>query len=73
MVHRGSGQIFRFGPYEFEPNGHDLRKHGVRIRLQGQPLQLLAALLETPGEVVLRVCRFRERPEYGRQAPACGA
>ena len=54
MVHRGSGQIFRFGPYEFDPNGHDLRKHGVRIRLQGQPLQLLAALLERPGEIVSR-------------------
>lgn len=44
----------RFGPFEFDTVSNELRKHGVRLRLLGQPLQLLAALLETPGEVVLR-------------------
>ena len=32
----------------------ELRKHGVRLRLQEQPFQVLAALLENPGEVVTR-------------------
>ena len=32
----------------------ELRKHGVPIRLQDQPLRVLAALLERPGEIVTR-------------------
>jgi TolB-like protein/DNA-binding winged helix-turn-helix (wHTH) protein/Flp pilus assembly protein TadD len=32
----------------------ELRKHGVRLRLQGQPLQILAALLQRAGDVVTR-------------------
>ena len=32
----------------------ELRKHGVRIRLQTQPFQILGMLLERPGEVVTR-------------------
>ena len=32
----------------------ELRKHGVRVRLQEQPLQILIMLLDHPGEVVLR-------------------
>jgi DNA-binding winged helix-turn-helix (wHTH) protein len=40
-----------FGPFEFEPGSGELRKFGNRIRLQGKPLQILAILLEQPGEV----------------------
>jgi DNA-binding winged helix-turn-helix (wHTH) protein len=44
----------RFGAFELDVRAGELRKHGVRIRLQGQPFQVLLMLLERPGEVVLR-------------------
>ena len=43
-----------FGVYELDPEALELRKHGVLIRLQDQPLEVLTALLERPGEVVTR-------------------
>jgi DNA-binding winged helix-turn-helix (wHTH) protein len=43
-----------FGVFEVDLRGGELRKHGLRIRLQAQPFQLLAMLLEHPGEVVSR-------------------
>jgi serine/threonine protein kinase/Tol biopolymer transport system component len=43
-----------FGPFELDVRAGELRKHGVRIRLQEQPFQVLLMLLERPGEVVLR-------------------
>src|SRR6201987_2514639 len=44
----------RFGVFEIDIRAGELRKHGLRIRLQEQPFQVLAALLEHPGEVVTR-------------------
>jgi formylglycine-generating enzyme required for sulfatase activity/DNA-binding winged helix-turn-helix (wHTH) protein len=44
----------RFGPYELDLRAAELRKGSTRIRLQTQPFQILVALLERPGEVVLR-------------------
>jgi TolB-like protein/DNA-binding winged helix-turn-helix (wHTH) protein/Flp pilus assembly protein TadD len=44
----------RFGAFEFDPRARQLRKHGHRIRLHGQPLEILGLLLEHPMEVVLR-------------------
>src|SRR5664280_1436309 len=44
----------RFGVYELNLRAHDLRKHGVQVRLRGQPFDLLAMLLERPGQVVSR-------------------
>src|SRR5436309_349951 len=44
----------RFGLYEADLAAGELRKNGNRIRLQEQPFQVLAALLESPGEVVTR-------------------
>jgi TolB-like protein/DNA-binding winged helix-turn-helix (wHTH) protein len=44
----------RFGPFAVDPKTGELRKHGVRLRLQEQPLQVLLALLENPQEVVTR-------------------
>lgn len=44
----------RFGVFEVDLRGGELRKHGLRIRLQTQPFQVLAMLLEHPGEVVSR-------------------
>jgi serine/threonine-protein kinase len=43
-----------FGVFELNPVSGELRKHGVRIRLQEQPLKLLLCLLETPGEICTR-------------------
>src|SRR5271156_271559 len=45
---------FRFGVFELDLRAGELHKHGLRVRLQQQPLQVLAALLEHPGEVVTR-------------------
>ena len=49
-----SGRIFRFGAFEFHVQARELRKHGFRIKLAGQPISVLAMLLERPGEVVTR-------------------
>jgi TolB-like protein len=46
--------IVRFGPYELDLRSAELRKKDFKIRLQEQPFQILVALLECPGEVVLR-------------------
>src|SRR6266851_10228656 len=43
-----------FGPFAFDEASGELHKHGVRVRLQGQPLQILAALIRQPGQVVSR-------------------
>ena len=44
----------RFGVFELDPRAGELRKHGLRVRLQEQPFQVLAMLLEHPGEVLTR-------------------
>ena len=44
----------RFGLFEVDLDSGELRKEGTRIRLQEQPFQVLAALLERPREVVAR-------------------
>jgi DNA-binding winged helix-turn-helix (wHTH) protein/tetratricopeptide (TPR) repeat protein/TolB-like protein len=44
----------RFGPYLLDRRTRDLRKHGLRIKLSGQPLEVLLFLLERPGELVTR-------------------
>ena len=44
----------RFGVFEFDPRSGQLRKHGIRIKLQEQPCQILAFLLERRGEMVTR-------------------
>ncbi|MCU1341764.1 MAG: Adenylate cyclase, partial [Candidatus Acidoferrum typicum] len=47
-------QLIRFGVYELDLRAEELRKNGVRLKLQKQPLLVLQALLENPGEVVTR-------------------
>src|SRR4051812_1168076 len=44
----------RFGDFEVDLAAGELRKHGLRVRLQEQPFQVLTALLECAGEVVSR-------------------
>lgn len=50
----GPKALFRFGPYEFDAGAQTLTKHGLRLKVQGQPLQFLAALLESPGQTISR-------------------
>ena len=49
-----SSRIVRFGIFEVDLKAGELRRNGLRVKLQQQPLQVLAALLEHPGEVVTR-------------------
>jgi eukaryotic-like serine/threonine-protein kinase len=43
-----------FGPFVFDETSGELHKHGVRVRIEGQPLQILATLVRQPGIVVAR-------------------
>ena len=47
-------EVVRFGVYELDPRAGELRRGGVKVKIQEQPYQVLALLLERPGEVVLR-------------------
>ena len=44
----------RFGAFEIDLRSGELRKHGIKIKLQDQPFQVLQLLLERPGEIVTR-------------------
>jgi DNA-binding winged helix-turn-helix (wHTH) protein len=44
----------RFGLFELDCRGGELRKQGVKLKLQEQPLEVLRILLEKPGEIVPR-------------------
>jgi len=46
--------VLRFGVFQVNLAARELYKHGVRIRLPGQPFCVLSILLEKPGEVVTR-------------------
>ena len=45
---------FRFGRFELDSHTRELRKDGVRLRLQDQPFSVLALMLEHPGELLTR-------------------
>src|SRR2546422_5908713 len=51
---RVAPQLVEFGPFEVNLQTGELRKHGIRIRLQPKPWQVLRTLLESPGSVVTR-------------------
>src|SRR4051812_14534807 len=53
-------RVFRFGLYEADARSGELRKNGVKQKLQDQPFAVLVALLERPNEVVTRE-ELRER------------
>lgn len=53
MDGNGSGRV-RFGPYEADLHTHELWKFGTRIKLVGQPFEVLSILLSRPGELVTR-------------------
>jgi Tol biopolymer transport system component/DNA-binding winged helix-turn-helix (wHTH) protein len=44
----------RFGPFDVDLDSRELRKSGVRVKLSRQPFEILAALLESPGQLVSR-------------------
>jgi cholera toxin transcriptional activator len=47
-------RLAHFGPYQADLRTGELRKHGIRLRLQEQPFQVLSMLLLNPGELVTR-------------------
>ena len=49
-----SSRVIRFGTFEVDLQDGELRKGGVKLKLTGQPFQVLAILLERPGEIVTR-------------------
>lgn len=54
VVPQNRSRLARFGVFELDLSAGELRKNGVKLRLQGQPFQVLALLLERAGEVVTR-------------------
>src|SRR5436309_6675250 len=51
---RSSQGNVRFGAFELDEDAGELRREGIKVRLQEQPLQMLQILLEQPGKVVAR-------------------
>src|ERR1700678_2424557 len=51
--HQPDGRL-RFGVFEVDLRTGELRKHGLRVRRQEQPFQVLAMLLQRAGQVVTR-------------------
>ncbi len=71
-----SPRLVRFGTFEVDLPAGEVRKGGAKLKLTGQPFQVLAILLERPGEVVTReelqkrllagyVCRRRSQSQHG--------
>jgi TolB-like protein/DNA-binding winged helix-turn-helix (wHTH) protein/Flp pilus assembly protein TadD len=49
-----SPRLIRFGVFELDLRSGELQKQGRKIRLEGQPVQILICLLENPGELATR-------------------
>ncbi len=49
-----TAQLVRFGVFELDMQAGELRRNGAKVRLEGQPLIILALLIERRGEVVTR-------------------
>jgi Tol biopolymer transport system component/DNA-binding winged helix-turn-helix (wHTH) protein len=49
-----ANETLRFGKFEFNSKSLELRRNGIRVKLQDQPGQILSALLEVPGDLVSR-------------------
>jgi len=47
-------RVLRFGLFEVDLGAHELRRNGVKLKIQGQPFEVLSLLLERPGDVVTR-------------------
>src|SRR6266850_4154413 len=60
-----SPSVVRFGSHEVDLRAGELRRSGVKVKLEGQPLQILALLVERPGQLVTRE-ELRQRLWPGR-------
>jgi len=49
-----NSRVVRFGPFELDLESRELRKSGIRIKLQEQPFLILEMLLDRPGSIVTR-------------------
>ncbi len=47
-------RVARFGVYELDSHSGELSKRGLRLKVHGQPLEVLALLLDRPGELLTR-------------------
>lgn len=54
MTDQGRGARYRFGVFEADAATGELRRQGLRVKLNGQPFQVLLMLLERPGELLGR-------------------
>ena len=54
QVHKEEPRTLQFGPFELRMDTGELRRNGIRVKLQGRAFQILQALLERPGEIVTR-------------------
>jgi DNA-binding winged helix-turn-helix (wHTH) protein len=59
MTDKRPTALYRFGVFEVDPVMGELRRRGVRVKLNAQPFQVLSMLLERPGETLTReeICR----------------
>src|SRR5258707_8806197 len=57
---QSSSPVMRFGTFEVNLHSREVRKHGMRIRLEEKPFQILEMLLDRAGQVVTRKT-LRER------------
>lgn len=60
MTNNGPSRRYRFGVFEADASAGELRRQGIRIKLNAQPFQVLLLLLERCGEVVTREDISRE-------------
>ncbi len=67
----GSCQVACFGAFKADLRAGELLKNGRRIRLQEQPFQILAMLLEHPGEVRLTAGRLASAQNQQLSAGPC--
>ncbi len=51
---RAPAEIFRFGIFHLDLKAGELRKAGVKVKLQDQPFRVLATLVDRAGQVVTR-------------------
>ena len=53
-THASPPSVVRFGVFEVNLAAQQLRKHGLQLKISGQPFEILSLLVEKPGEVVTR-------------------
>jgi len=54
MTEQSPARRYRFGAFEADVATGELRRQGIRLRLNAQPFQVLCLMLERPGEVLTR-------------------